>query len=91
MKKNKGENNIINNIIKIIIILLTIVLQIISFFFLYGATSTLSEYAKIIFEIIKFISVIYIYYVEKSISCQSRLYLQKLLMYLMRVFFKLIK
>ncbi len=68
MKKNKGENNIINNIIKIIIILLTIVLQIISFFFLYGATSTLSEYAKIIFEIIKFISVIYIIYKRQNPS-----------------------
>ena len=66
MKKNKGEKNIINNIIKIIIVLLAITLQIIVFFSLYGATSTLSEYARIVFEIIKFISVIYIIYKRQN-------------------------
>ena len=66
MKKNKGENNIINNIIKLIIVILAITLQIIVFFSLYGATSTLSEYARIIFEIIKFISVIYIIYKRQN-------------------------
>ena len=62
MKKNKGENILINNIIKIAIILISLILQIIIFFFLYGATSTLKEYATITFEIIKFTSVIYIIY-----------------------------
>ena len=66
MKKNKGENNIINNIIKILILLLAIILQIIVLIFLYGATSTLSEYAKIIFQIIKFTSVLYIIYKNQN-------------------------
>ena len=66
MKKNKGENNIINNILKIIIVLLAIILQLLIIFFLYGATSTLSKYAKIIFETIKFISVIYIIYKRQN-------------------------
>ena len=66
MKKNKGENNIVNNIIKLIIILIAVILQIISLFFLYGATSTLRDYAKILFEIIKFISVIYIIYKRQN-------------------------
>ena len=66
MKKNKGENNIINNIIKIIIIILAITLQIIVFFSLFGATTKLSEYARIVFEIIKFISVIYIIYKRQN-------------------------
>lgn len=66
MKKNKGENNIINNIIKIIIILIGITLQILLFFFLYGATSTLQEYTAISFEIIKFISIIYIIYKKQN-------------------------
>ena len=66
MKKNKGENNIINNIIKITIILIGIIIQVLSFFFLYGATSTLREYTTITFEIIKFISVIYIIYKRQN-------------------------
>ena len=66
MKKNKGENNLINNILKLVIIVLAVILQIIIFFFLYGATSTLSEYARIIFEVIKFISVIYIIYKRQN-------------------------
>ena len=66
MKKNKGENNIINNILKIIIVLLAIILQLLIIFFLYGATLTLSKYAKIIFETIKFISVIYIIYKRQN-------------------------
>ena len=66
MKKNNGENNIINNIIKILILLLIIILQIIVLIFLYGATSTLSEYAKIIFQIIKFTSVLYIIYKNQN-------------------------
>ena len=66
MKKNKGENNLINNILKLIIIILAVILQIIIFFFLYGATSGLSEYARIIFEVIKFISVIYIIYKRQN-------------------------
>ncbi len=66
MKKNKGENNIINNLLKIIIIIIAVVLQIIIFFFLFGATTTLSKYARLIFEIIKFISVIYIIYKRQN-------------------------
>ena len=66
MKKNKGENNIINNIIKIIIILIGVIIQILFFFFLYGATSTLSEYTTITFEVLKFISVIYIIYKRQN-------------------------
>lgn len=66
MKKNKGENSIINNIIKIIILLFAIAIQIILFIFLFGATSTLSNYAQIIFEIIKFLSVIYIIYKDQN-------------------------
>lgn len=62
MKKNKGENNIINNIIKIIILILAAALQIVLLIFLYGATNTLSKYAEVAFELIKFISVIYIIY-----------------------------
>ena len=62
MKKNKGENIFINNILKLAIILISLLLQTIIFFFLYGATSTLREYATIAFEIIKFISIIYISY-----------------------------
>jgi len=66
MKKNKGENSIINNILKIIIILIGILLQILIFFFLYGATNTLQEYTTITYEIIKFISVIYIIYKRQN-------------------------
>lgn len=66
MKKNKGENNLINNLIKILIIALAIILQIFIFFFLYGATSKLSEYATAIYETIKFISVIYIIYKRQN-------------------------
>lgn len=66
MKKNKGENNIVNNIIKIIIISLAIILQIMIFFVLFGATTSLSKYAKIIFQIIKFTSVIYIIYKKQN-------------------------
>jgi len=66
MKKNKGENNLINNLIKLIIVLLALVLQLFVFFCLYGATSTLSEYAAISFEIIKFVSVIYIIYKRQN-------------------------
>lgn len=66
MKKNKGENNIINNIIKLLIILVGIIIQIILLFFLYGATSTLKEYATISFEIIKFIAAIYIIYKRQN-------------------------
>lgn len=66
MKKNKGENNLINNLIKLIIILLALALQFIVFFFLYGATSTLREYTTITYEIIKFISVIYIIYKRQN-------------------------
>jgi len=61
MKKNIGEN-IINNLIKLIILLIGLILQIIFIFFLYGATNTLANYANIIFEIVKFISIIYIIY-----------------------------
>lgn len=68
MKKNKGENNIINNVIKIMILLIGMIIQVMVFFFLYGATTTLSEYAKIIFEIIKFVSVIYIIYKRQNPS-----------------------
>ena len=62
MRKNKGENNIINNIIKILILFIGVALQIIILIFLFGATTTLSNYAKITFETIKFISIIYIVY-----------------------------
>ena len=66
MKKNKGENNLINNLLKLLIIILAAILQIIIFLFIYGATSTLSEYAKILFEVIKFTSVIYIIYKRQN-------------------------
>lgn len=66
MKKNKGENNIINNIIKILILCLGVALQIILLLFLFGATNTLAGYAKISFEVIKFISVIYIIYKNQN-------------------------
>lgn len=62
MKKNKGENTIINNVIKLIIIIICSILQFITFILLYGATSTLMNYATIIFELIKFITIIYIIY-----------------------------
>lgn len=61
MKKNIGEN-IINNLIKLIILLIGLILQFFFIFFIYGATNTLATYAEIIFEIIKFVSIIYIIY-----------------------------
>ena len=66
MKKNKGENNIINNIIKLIILVVGIIIQILFFIFLYGATTTLKEYTTMTFEIIKFITVIYIIYKKQN-------------------------
>jgi cardiolipin synthase len=68
MKKNKGENNIINNIIKILIILIGIIIQIAYFSFLLKATTKLKEYGTITFEIIKFISIIYIVYKRQNPS-----------------------
>ena len=61
MKKNIGEN-IINNLIKLIILLIGLILQIFFIVFIYGATNTIANYAEIIFEIIKFLSIIYIIY-----------------------------
>lgn len=61
MRKNIGEN-IINNLIKLIILLIGLMFQIIFIMFIYGATNTLVNYASIIFEIIKFVSIIYIIY-----------------------------
>lgn len=62
MKKNKGENNIINNLLKIVIILMGLLLQIFIILFLMGATATVSEYANVIFEVIKIFFVLYIIY-----------------------------
>lgn len=61
MKKNIGEN-IINNLIKLIILLIGLILQIAFIMFVYGATNTIANYAAIIFEMIKFLSIIYIIY-----------------------------
>lgn len=66
MKKNKGENNIINNIIKLIILLIGIIIQIVVFLFLYSATNQLSNYGRIIFVTIQFLSVIYIIYKDQN-------------------------
>ena len=66
MKKNKGENNIINNIIKLIILLVGIIIQIVVFLFLYSATNQLSNYGRIIFTVIQFLSVIYIIYKDQN-------------------------
>lgn len=66
MKKNKGENNIINNIIKLIILLIGIIIQIVVFLFLYSATNQLSNYGRIIFTVIQFLSVIYIIYKDQN-------------------------
>lgn len=66
MKKNKGENNIINNIIKLIILLIGIIIQIVVFLFLYSATNKLSDYGRIIFTVIQFLSVIYIIYKDQN-------------------------
>lgn len=66
MKKNKGENNIINNIIKLIILLIGIIIQIVVFIFLYSATNKLSDYGRIIFTVIQFLSVIYIIYKDQN-------------------------
>ena len=66
MKKNKGENNIINNIIKLIILLIGIIIQIVVFLFLYSATNKLSDYGRIIFVTIQFLSVIYIIYKDQN-------------------------
>ena len=66
MKKNKGENNIINNIIKLIILLIGIIIQIVVFLFLYSATKQLSNYGRIIFVTIQFLSVIYIIYKDQN-------------------------
>lgn len=66
MKKNKGENNIINNIIKLLILLIGIIIQIVVFIFLYSATNQLSNYGRIIFTVIQFLSVIYIIYKDQN-------------------------
>lgn len=66
MKKNKGENNIINNIIKLLILLIGIIIQIVVFLFLYSATNQLSNYGRIIFTVIQFLSVIYIIYKDQN-------------------------
>ena len=66
MRKNKGENNIINNIIKILILFIGIVLQVLALIFLFGTTSQLSSYYQIIFEILKFTSIIYIVYKNQN-------------------------
>ena len=66
MKKNKGENNIINNIIKLLILLIGIIIQIVVFLFLYSATNKLSDYGRIIFTVIQFLSVIYIIYKDQN-------------------------
>lgn len=65
MKKNKGENST-NNLLKLTIILLAVVIQILIFIFLYGATTTLKDYARIVFDIIQFVSVIYIIYKRQN-------------------------
>ena len=66
MEKNKGENNLINNIIKIIILFMGIILQALIILFLYNATNQFANYAKIVFEIIQFISIIYIIYKNQN-------------------------
>lgn len=66
MKKNKGENNIINNIIKLVILLIGIIIQLLVFLFLYSATNQLSDYGRIIFKLIQFLSVIYIIYKDQN-------------------------
>ena len=58
MKKNKGENNFINNLLKLIILLAGLILQILIIFLLLGATATVNEYAEIIFELLKIISIL---------------------------------
>ena len=65
MKKNKGENDN-NNLLKLTIIFLAVLLQILIFFFLYGATTTLKDYARIVFDIIQFVSIIYIIYKRQN-------------------------
>ena len=62
MKKNKGENNFINNFLKLVILLAGLILQLLIIFFLLGATATVNEYAKISFELLKIIFVLYIIY-----------------------------
>lgn len=80
MKKNKGENNIINILLKLIVLILGLILQIVVIVFLYGATSGIAFYGEFIFEIIKFVSIIYIIY--KPINASYKIIWIILLMFM---------
>lgn len=66
MKKSKGENSAINNFLKILILFVGVVLQLFLLLFLYGATSKFADYARVSFQLIQFISVIYIVYKNQN-------------------------